>query len=148
MTLLLKCSSFTKRLVDNHSILAKFVLFLPFVLLLSCSKIDVDQTDPKAVTKLYLNSLYAHKHETVHALFDPSFRKKVSVQAFAQEIKGSLGETPRILADDISMEVSIEGDKATVKAQFTLKPDNAPTQLTVKLVQIDGKWWVSPAIAR
>jgi len=145
MTLLLKCSSFTKRLVNNHSILAKFVLFIPFVFLLSCSKkIDVDQTDPKAVTKLYLSSSYALKYETVHALLEPNFRKQVSAQALAKELKASLGETPKILPDDISMEVNIEGDKATVKAQFTLKPDNAPTQRTVKLVQIEAKWWVSP----
>ncbi len=145
MTLLLKCSSFTKRLVNNRSILAKFVLFLPIVLLLSCSKnIDVDQTDPKAVAKLYLSSLYAHKHETVHALIEPNFRKQVSMQAAAKELKASLGETPRILSDDISMEINIEGNKATVNAQFTLKPDNAPTQRTIKLVQIEGKWWFSP----
>jgi hypothetical protein len=149
MTLLLKCSSFTKRFVNNHSILAKFVLFIPFVLLLSCSKkIDVDQTDPKAVAKLYLSSIFAHKYEAAHVLYEPNFRKEHPVNSgsaleFKFGLKHKLGETPRIWADDISMEANIEGDKATVKARFTLKPDNSISQQTVILVQIGGKWWVS-----
>jgi len=122
----------------------KFALLLPMVLLLSCSKAGVDQTDPKAVAKLYLTSSYALDYKTVHSLLAPDFRQQVSVQAAAKELKAAQGDTPITLPKEIPMEVKIEGNKATVKAQFTTNADHNPSWHTVKLVQVDGKWWYSP----
>jgi len=127
----------------------KFALLLPMVLLLSCSKAGVDQTDPKAVAELHLSSLHAHKYEAAYALLEPN--KQVSLQEFTEghkKLSEFVGENPGKSPDDTSMEVHIEDDKATVKARSTFKQSNGSQSErtdTVRLVQIEGKWWVSLA---
>ncbi len=124
--------------------LFKFSLFLPIVLLLSCSNSGVDQTDPKAVAKLYLTSINALDYKATYSLLAPDMRRRLSFKESTKEMKAARGDVPVKLPEEMPMEVKIEGSKATVKAQFATNPNHNPGWHTVNLVQVDGKWWFSP----
>jgi hypothetical protein len=112
----------------------KKIILLTFtiIFLVSCSKIDIDQSSPELVVKEFISSCQSANYKKAYALYKSRFGEKQAYEKF----KKAMEQMPPF-SSKTQFIIAINGNSATAKI-----PDWGDS-MGIDLIKIDAKWWIT-----